>query len=110
MGSRIEAPGQCRRRRPLGWIRVEPRHALQIIPLAVVQVVIFNFRADRVLELTKAFEEENFEPFDRKRVPKVRRASCSLLYNSSDCRPAVQSASLCAVESQPTCCTNLSAV
>ena len=36
------------------------------------QVVIFNFRADRVLELTKAFEEENFEPFDRKRVPKVR--------------------------------------
>lgn len=37
-------------------------------------MVIFNFRADRVLELTKAFEEENFEPFDRKRMPKVRPA------------------------------------
>ena len=35
-------------------------------------MVIFNFRADRVLELTKAFEEEDFQPFDRKRVPKVR--------------------------------------
>ena len=35
-------------------------------------MVIFNFRADRVLELTKAFEEKDFEPFDRKRLPKVR--------------------------------------
>jgi 2,3-bisphosphoglycerate-independent phosphoglycerate mutase len=37
-------------------------------------VVIFNFRADRVIELSKAFDEENFDKFDRKRVPKVNFA------------------------------------
>jgi bisphosphoglycerate-independent phosphoglycerate mutase (AlkP superfamily) len=41
-------------------------------------VVIFNFRADRVLELTKAFEEDDFQPFDRKRVPKVTRKLAQL--------------------------------
>lgn len=35
-------------------------------------VVIFNFRADRVVELSKAFEYEDFSHFDRKRYPKVR--------------------------------------
>ncbi len=29
-------------------------------------------RADRVLELSRAFDEEDFDAFDRKRVPKVR--------------------------------------
>lgn len=27
--------------------------------------------ADRVIELSKAFDEEDFDKFDRKRVPKV---------------------------------------
>ncbi|KAL2649803.1 hypothetical protein R1flu_017931 [Riccia fluitans] len=35
-------------------------------------VVIFNFRADRVVELSKAFEYEDFKKFDRKRWPKVK--------------------------------------
>jgi 2,3-bisphosphoglycerate-independent phosphoglycerate mutase len=37
-------------------------------------VLIFNFRADRVIELSKAFDEEDFDKFDRKRVPKVNFA------------------------------------
>jgi 2,3-bisphosphoglycerate-independent phosphoglycerate mutase len=34
-------------------------------------VVYFNFRGDRALEITAAFEEDNFNKFDRKRRPKV---------------------------------------
>jgi len=34
-------------------------------------VVYFNFRGDRALEITAAFEEDNFTKFDRKRRPKV---------------------------------------
>eukprot|EP00884_Botryococcus_braunii_P010243 jgi/Botrbrau1/1921/Bobra.0005s0026.1 len=34
-------------------------------------VVIFNFRADRVVEISKAFEYKDFKAFDRKRWPKV---------------------------------------
>ncbi|MCL2805856.1 MAG: 2,3-bisphosphoglycerate-independent phosphoglycerate mutase [Treponema sp.] len=34
-------------------------------------VVYFNFRGDRALEITAAFEEEKFDKFDRKRRPKV---------------------------------------
>jgi 2,3-bisphosphoglycerate-independent phosphoglycerate mutase len=34
-------------------------------------VVYFNFRGDRALEITAAFEEENFTHFDRGRRPKV---------------------------------------
>ncbi|HOV32371.1 MAG TPA: 2,3-bisphosphoglycerate-independent phosphoglycerate mutase [Candidatus Hydrogenedens sp.] len=34
-------------------------------------VVFFNFRGDRAIEISRAFEEENFPYFDRKRVPKV---------------------------------------
>ncbi|KAG6548579.1 hypothetical protein Mapa_010068 [Marchantia paleacea] len=37
-------------------------------------VVIFNFRADRVAQLSKAFEYEDFKKFDRKRYPKVKFA------------------------------------
>ncbi len=37
-------------------------------------VILFNFRGDRALELTKAFEAENLEEFDRKRHPKVEFA------------------------------------
>jgi 2,3-bisphosphoglycerate-independent phosphoglycerate mutase len=34
-------------------------------------VVYFNFRGDRALEITAAFEEDNFKKFDRKRRPNV---------------------------------------
>lgn len=47
-------------------------------PVGTVQdgdaVVIFNFRADRVIELSKALEYENFTAFDRVRWPKVKFA------------------------------------
>jgi len=34
-------------------------------------VVYFNFRGDRALEITAAFEEEKFNKFDRVRLPKI---------------------------------------
>ena len=34
-------------------------------------VVFFNFRGDRAIEISRAFEEQNFDKFDRKRWPKV---------------------------------------
>lgn len=34
-------------------------------------VVTFNFRADRVIQISKAFEYEDFSAFDRKRWPKT---------------------------------------
>ncbi|MGE4583058.1 MAG: 2,3-bisphosphoglycerate-independent phosphoglycerate mutase [Sphaerochaeta sp.] len=37
-------------------------------------VILFNFRGDRALEITKAFEAENLTEFDRKRRPKVEYA------------------------------------
>lgn len=37
-------------------------------------VILFNFRGDRALEITKAFESEHLEEFDRRRVPKVEYA------------------------------------
>lgn len=37
-------------------------------------VLCFNFRGDRVIEMSRAFEEDDFSEFDRVRVPKVRFA------------------------------------
>jgi 2,3-bisphosphoglycerate-independent phosphoglycerate mutase len=37
-------------------------------------VVLFNFRGDRAIEITRAFEETSFDKFDRVRVPKVTYA------------------------------------
>ncbi|KAH8620430.1 putative Metalloenzyme superfamily BPG independent PGAM N terminus (iPGM N) [Trypanosoma vivax] len=37
-------------------------------------VLCFNFRGDRVIEMSRAFEEEDFDKFDRVRLPKVRYA------------------------------------
>jgi len=37
-------------------------------------VVLFNFRGDRAIEITRAFEESAFEKFDRVRVPQVTYA------------------------------------
>jgi 2,3-bisphosphoglycerate-independent phosphoglycerate mutase len=34
-------------------------------------VVFFNFRGDRAIEISRAFEDEGFDKFDRKRHPKV---------------------------------------
>ncbi len=34
-------------------------------------VILFNFRGDRAIELTRAFEEDDFPPFDRQRRPQV---------------------------------------
>lgn len=34
-------------------------------------VIFWNFRGDRAIELSKAFEKEEFDKFDRKRHPKV---------------------------------------
>lgn len=34
-------------------------------------VVFFNFRGDRAIEISRAFEEEEFDKFDRQRLPKV---------------------------------------
>jgi len=34
-------------------------------------VVFFNFRGDRAIEISRAFEEKNFSEFDRERVPAV---------------------------------------
>ena len=45
------------------------------MPVGAVQdgdaVIIFNFRADRVVEISKALEYEKFDKFERKRFPKV---------------------------------------
>ncbi len=47
-------------------------------PVGAIQdgdsVVYFNFRGDRAIEITRAFEEENFAEFDRVRFPKVEYA------------------------------------
>ena len=37
-------------------------------------VILFNFRGDRAIEITKAFEDKDFSEFDRKRVPNVEYA------------------------------------
>ncbi|HOM65427.1 MAG TPA: 2,3-bisphosphoglycerate-independent phosphoglycerate mutase [Ignavibacteriales bacterium] len=34
-------------------------------------VIFFNFRGDRAIEISRAFEEKDFQYFDRKRVPDV---------------------------------------
>ena len=37
-------------------------------------VIIFNFRGDRAIEISRAFDEADFKEFDRKRWPKVEYA------------------------------------
>ena len=37
-------------------------------------VVFFNFRGDRAIEITQAFENISFDKFDRKRIPKITYA------------------------------------
>ena len=44
-------------------------------------VIFFNFRGDRAIEISRAFDEEGFNKFDRVRVPKVYYAGM-LQYDS----------------------------
>ncbi len=37
-------------------------------------VILFNFRGDRAIEISKAFQEKDLKEFDRKRFPKVEYA------------------------------------
>lgn len=37
-------------------------------------VILFNFRGDRAIEISRAFQEKNLKEFDRKRVPAVEYA------------------------------------
>lgn len=45
------------------------------VPIGTIQdndsVILFNFRGDRAIEISKAFEDEHFNKFDRVRYPKV---------------------------------------
>ncbi|MEG6612015.1 2,3-bisphosphoglycerate-independent phosphoglycerate mutase [Pseudoclostridium thermosuccinogenes] len=45
------------------------------LPVGIIDdndsVILFNFRGDRAIEISKAFEDEEFDKFDRKRHPKV---------------------------------------
>lgn len=42
------------------------------LPICCCLQVLFNYRADRMVEISKAFEYEDFDAFDRVRYPKVR--------------------------------------
>jgi 2,3-bisphosphoglycerate-independent phosphoglycerate mutase len=48
------------------------------VPVGTIEdgdaVLCFNFRGDRVIELSRAFEDDDFTKFDRVRWPKVRYA------------------------------------
>lgn len=47
-------------------------------PIGTIQdgdsVILFNFRGDRAIEISKAFEDADFDKFDRKRWPQVTYA------------------------------------
>ncbi len=55
-------------------------------PLGTVQdgdaVVLFNFRGDRAIEISQAFEDPNFEAFDRGTMPKL--FFCGMLQYDGD--------------------------
>ncbi|KGN53968.1 2,3-bisphosphoglycerate-independent phosphoglycerate mutase [Cucumis sativus] len=70
-------------------LRAEPKANDQYLPPFVIvddsgksvgpivdgdAVVTFNFRADRMVMIAKALENENFDKFDRVRFPKIRYA------------------------------------
>ena len=67
-------------------------------PVGAVQdgdaVIIFNFRADRVVEISKALEYEKFDKFERRRFPKVRLEQ-GHHWHQSICGPGYLSAEIC---------------
>ncbi len=42
-------------------------------------MALFNFRSDRMVQISKAFEYEDFNAFDRKRFPKVTSCCCVIM-------------------------------
>lgn len=46
-------------------------------------LVFFNFRADRAREITRAFTEPSFEPFERQRHPEGLHYVCMTLYDET---------------------------
>ncbi len=56
-------------------------------PLAFMQdgdsVVVFNFRADRVRQITRAMNQEDFEGFAREKFPKLGSYLCMTLYDET---------------------------
>ncbi len=67
------------------YYREDPKITDQYIPSFVIAeddapvgtiedgdaVIFFNFRGDRAIEISRAFDEDDFDEFDRKRYPKV---------------------------------------
>lgn len=51
-------------------------------------VILFNFRADRMVEISKAFEYEDFSAFDRERFPKDLRFVGMMQYDGDLKLPA----------------------
>lgn len=67
---------------------VQPRVILADgAPVAPIQdgdgVLFFNFRADRVRELTTAITDAGFDGFDRKRVPQLTEFTCLTQYDET---------------------------
>lgn len=62
------------------------------VPVGTIQdhdaVVLFNFRADRMVEISKAFEYEEFNAFDRERFPKDLRFVGMMQYDGDLKLPA----------------------
>lgn len=56
-------------------------------PLRTIQegdaVIFFNFRADRAREITRAFTDPTFEPFDRQTFSKIKNFVCMTLYDEA---------------------------
>ena len=62
---------------PIGinsWVESYSYEGCVILIFILFSYLFFNFRGDRALEITKAFEEKDFTEFDRKRFPKVEYA------------------------------------
>ena len=61
-------------------------------------MALFNFRSDRMVEISKAFEYEDFNAFDRKRFPKVTACCCAMILiltqSMSEISKALEHASL----------------
>ena len=68
-------------------------------------VAIFNFRADRVVEISKAFEYKDFDKFDRKRYPDVSMPPLLSLCFCTSCGCAVERQHAFRVTQHQTCPT-----
>jgi 2,3-bisphosphoglycerate-independent phosphoglycerate mutase len=65
-------PNMCDQYLP-PFVIVQKKNGQPWGPIMDEDVIInFNFRSDRMIQLTKAFVDENFDRFDRKRWPNVR--------------------------------------